>query len=72
MKKKAINLYLEGMGFRAIGMVLKISYRTVYQWVKKSGESVDMTKVENPMDVVKLDEMHSYVGLKNIIRHGSP
>jgi len=32
MKKKAIDLYLEGMGFRAIGRVLKISYGTVYQW----------------------------------------
>jgi len=37
MKKKAIDLYLEGMGFRAIGRVLKISYGTVYQLVRKEG-----------------------------------
>jgi len=55
MKKNAIDLYLEGMGFRTIGRVLKISYGTVYQWVRKAGESVNMTKVEKPVAVVELD-----------------
>jgi len=26
-------MYFEGLGFRAIGRILKISYGTVYQWV---------------------------------------
>jgi len=73
MKRTAIDLYLEGMGFRAIGRVLEISHGTVYQWVKKYGESVSMPKVEKPVAVVELDEMHSYVGRKKIIAgYGSP
>jgi len=52
LKKKAIDLYLEGMGFRAIGRVLKISYGTVYQWVRKAGESVDVAKDEKTIAVV--------------------
>ena len=34
-KRLALEMYLEGLGFRAIGRILKISYGTVYQWVKK-------------------------------------
>ncbi|WP_083108197.1 helix-turn-helix domain-containing protein [Moraxella sp. K1630] len=35
LKKMAIDMYLEGLGFRSIGRVLNISYGTVYQWVKQ-------------------------------------
>jgi len=73
MKQAAINLYLEGLGFRAIGRLLKISHGTVYQWVKKLGESVELSKAESPVAVVELDEIHSYVGRKKIIAGaGSP
>ena len=60
-KRLALEMYLEGMGFRAIGRVLKISYGTVYQWVKKWGESVSLPKSEEPIEIVELDEIHSYV-----------
>jgi transposase-like protein len=30
-KRLALEMYLEGLGFRAIGRVLKISYGTVYK-----------------------------------------
>jgi transposase-like protein len=32
-------MYLEGMGFRAIERVLKISYEIVFQWVNKWGKT---------------------------------
>jgi transposase-like protein len=31
----ALEMYLEGMGFRSIGRILKISYGVGYQWIKK-------------------------------------
>lgn len=37
-KRLALQLYLEGLGFRAIGRVLNISYGTVFQWIK-NGEN---------------------------------
>ena len=37
-KKLALPMYLEGLGFRAIGRLLEISYGTVYQWVRKYGQ----------------------------------
>jgi len=41
LKQKALRLYLEGMGIRAIGWVLNINFVTVYYWIRKFGESVE-------------------------------
>ena len=58
---------LEGLGFRAIGRILKLSYGTVYQWVKEWGSKVELPKSENPVAVMELDEMHTYVGSKKLL-----
>ena len=42
IRRLALEMYLEGLGFRQIGRVLKISYTTVYNWVKKWGASVEL------------------------------
>ena len=38
------EMYLEGLGFRAIGRLLKINYAAVYYWVKEWGEKVTLPK----------------------------
>lgn len=63
-RRLALEMYLEGLGFRAIGRILKISYGTVYQWVKEWGSRVSLPQSDEPVAVVELDEMHSYVGSK--------
>ena len=63
-RELAISMYLEGMGFRAIGRVLKISYGTVYKWVKQKGEQARFLKNTSSIEIVELDELHSYVGHK--------
>ncbi len=63
-KRLALQMYLEGLGFRLIGRVLKISYGTVYQWVKEWGSKVSLLQSTEPIAVVELDEMRSYVGSK--------
>ena len=67
MKRLALEMYLEGLGFRAIGRILKISYGTVYQWVKEWGSKVSLPQNADPIAIVELDEMHSYVGSKKTI-----
>jgi transposase-like protein len=64
VRRLAFEMYLEGLGFRSIGRILKISYGTVFQWVKKWGQSQALPKRSEAIDVVELDEMHSYVGQK--------
>ena len=60
-RRLALDMYLEGLGFRAIGRVLKISYGTVYAWVKEWGSKVSLPRRETPLEIVELDEMHTYV-----------
>ena len=63
-RRLAFQMYLEGLGFRAIGRILKISYGTVYQWIKKWGCNLELPKRNEVIEVVELDEMHTYVGRK--------
>ena len=63
-KRMAFEMYLEGLGFRAIGRLLRVSYGTVYQWIKKWGSSLELPKRSEEIAVVELDEMHTYVGRK--------
>jgi len=60
-------MYLEGLGFRAIGRVLKISYGIVYYWVRKWGKSLELPNRNESIEVVELDELHSYVGQKKLL-----
>ncbi|KAA6314803.1 hypothetical protein EZS27_034638 [termite gut metagenome] len=59
IRHMALELYLEGLGFRAIGRLLQISYGTVYTWVKKWGAQVDLPKKEEEVEF-----METYVGSK--------
>jgi transposase-like protein len=64
VRRMALEMYLEGLGFRAIGRILKISYGTVYHWVKEWGSKVDLPQRKGVVDVVELDEIHTYVASK--------
>ena len=64
-KKKALNLYLEGLGFRSIGRSLKVCHSSVYHWIKAYGQKTHKVKSKDNIEVVEMDEMHSFVGLKN-------
>lgn len=60
----ALKLYLEGMGFRAIGRVLDVNFVTVYYWIKKWGESVFLPLSKEPIEIMELDEIHTYISNK--------
>lgn len=64
IRRLALEMYLEGLGFRSIGRILRISYGTVYSWVKKWGDAVELPVSKEAVEIVELDEMHSYVGEK--------
>lgn len=38
VRKQAMKLYMEGMGFRGIERVMQISHNTVANWVKEAGK----------------------------------
>ena len=64
VKKQALQLYLEGLGFRSIGRILGVSHVSVQNWIKRFGSELEELKSENEISIVELDEMHTYIGNK--------
>ncbi len=64
VKRYALMMYLEGLGFRSIGRILEVSHVAVYQWIKKFGGALEALKSTEEVKVVEMDEMHTYVGVK--------
>ncbi len=67
IKRLALEMYPEDLGFRSIGRVLQINYGTVCKWIKEWGSRVSLLQSDESLAVVKLDEMHSYVGSKKLL-----
>ncbi|AAM05559.1 conserved hypothetical protein [Methanosarcina acetivorans C2A] len=67
VKRQALQLYLEGLGFRSIGRFLGVSHVSVQKWIKKFGQEIEDLKSENEISIVELDEMHTYIGNKKNI-----
>lgn len=64
----ALELYLEGLGFRSIGRILKVSHVSIYNWIKSFGEKVEAIRVScKTPEVIEMDELHSYIGSKKTI-----
>ena len=68
VKRQALKMYLEGLGFRSIGRLLNCSHVAVYQWIKAYGKKARLDVLAaTEIDVVEMDEMHSYVGSKKTL-----
>ena len=67
-KRKALHLYLEGLGFRSIGRFLGVSNVSILNWIKDFGEKAKELQTDgNSIKFTELDEMHSYIGNKKTI-----
>jgi transposase-like protein len=65
LKKQALHLYLEGLGFRSIGRFLGVSNVSVLNWIRSFGREVEKLNSESKeIEIIEVDEMHSYIGLK--------
>jgi transposase-like protein len=67
-KRQALQLYLEGLGFRAIARFLKVSHVTVQAWIAQTAEGLESLVPLYPAraELIELDEMHHYVGKKTM------
>jgi transposase-like protein len=71
IKRQAIELYLEGLGFRSIERILKVSNVSIMKWVKKLGIELDNIRRRDKPEIVEMDEMHTYVeGKKTTVGSG--
>jgi transposase-like protein len=68
LKKLAIELYLEGLGFRSIERILGVSNVTVMNWVRALGKKVEEYRnIEGSVEVIEMDELHTYIQSKKTI-----
>ena len=67
IKRQALELYLEGLGFRSIGRFLKCSHVSVYNWVKSFGEKAKDLRSDSALKVMEMDEMHTYISSKKLL-----
>ena len=63
-KRQTLELYLEGLGFRSIGRLLKFSHVAVYNWIREFGEKLEEIKSPEAIKIVEIDEMHTYISNK--------
>ncbi len=67
LKRNALTLYLEGLGFRSIGRLLGVSNVTVMNWIKSFGEKIDELRNNSDIEIVEIDELHTFIGSKKSI-----
>ncbi|KAA6315755.1 hypothetical protein EZS27_033833 [termite gut metagenome] len=66
-RKKALHLYLEGLGFGSTGRLLGVSNVSVLNWIRSFGKEVGEPGSESrETEMVEVDEMHSYIGSKKL------
>lgn len=63
-RRMGLMMYLEGLGFNSIGRLLGVSHVAVINWIKKYGAQLNEIKNEKQVQVIEIDEMHSYIGQK--------
>jgi len=68
LKKQALHLYLEGLGFRSIERFLGVSNVSVLNWIRSFGKGVEKLNSDSKeIEMVEVDEMHSYIGSKKLL-----
>jgi transposase-like protein len=61
VKRQALSLYLEGLGFRAIGRLLNVSNVSVLRWIRQFAKDLPPKDPPAIAEVVEIDELHTFV-----------
>ena len=65
IKSECLEMYVNGLGFRAIERVKKVHHTTVINWVKQAGSALPDTPYRSEIpEVTEVDELETFVGQK--------
>jgi len=64
IRKKAIQLYVDGMNLRRIGRHLGLHHRTVSLWVAAYAKGISQVPTPSEVETAELDELFTYIGDK--------
>jgi transposase-like protein len=64
LRKRAVQLYVDGMNLRRIGRQLGVHHRTVSDWVKAHAENLPEAPLPAEVKTAGLDELFTFIGNK--------
>ncbi len=80
VKQRCLEMYVNGMGFRAIARVTGLHHVTVINWVKQAAENLsDEPNDDEIPEITEIDELQTFVGNKRnkvwiwtVVNHWKP
>jgi transposase len=72
IRKKAIQLYVDGMNLRRIGRHLGLHHRTVSLWVQAYAKEIAQVPTPSEVETAELDELFTFIGDKKSKSTSSP
>lgn len=64
MRRRALEMYVDGINLRRIARHLKIHHRTVSLWLKDHAETLPVAPVPEQVHTANLDELFTFIGDK--------
>lgn len=69
-KYMAVAMYLNNVGFRAIGRVMNIPFQIIHNWIRKAGELVERrankeSTISRNIAILEMDELYTYIQKKS-------
>lgn len=64
IKRMALAMYLEGLGYRTIARILAVNHVTVFYWIKEWGMQAKKIRSSEILRSIEINELHNIVGQK--------
>ena len=64
LRKRAAEMYVDGMNLRKIARHLKVHHRTVALWVVDRAETLPNTPMPSDVKEAEMDELFTFIGHK--------
>lgn len=64
VRKKAIELYVDGISFRKIARHLGVHHKSIANWVKAHADQLPASPAPEKVENAEMDELFSFIGRK--------
>jgi transposase-like protein len=64
LRKRAVEMYVDGGNFRRIARHLKVNHQTVANWVAEHAEALPAAPVPEKVKDAEMDELFTFIGTK--------
>lgn len=74
MRRQAVRLYVDGLGFRQVARHLGVDHATIMNWVKAHADQLPQAPLPEPtpLPIVEMDELFTFIGEKKTGLPGDP